>query len=337
MIAIRSRRKLSVGIIGVGSIGKVHLRGLLALPDIEIRWLCGRNLDRVHQVAADFGLPGVPCIGDYREALASNPAADAVIVATPQMSHLEIGTAVLEKKIPCFMEKPLAQTMADTRRLRDAAQSLGVRCMSGFRLRYFDTVRLVRKNLSGFRTVSVRMFDNPWVGGFWKYAPDQGGGNVMDQFCHCADLVRFISGVDPVAVTAHTAALCGSGCPVDHIDASFRLANGGLANITMGDSGISNLLGKFSIEATSAQGAASIYSRFGKADLNIGEARYHLEASEDKAAIEQMRAFTQLACGADVPGLPGFADGYWADWMLDRALASAKAGREMTFEKDGTP
>jgi predicted dehydrogenase len=337
MIAGGKRGVLGVGVIGTGSIGKVHIRGLLALPDTEIRWLCGRDVARVRQVADQFNLAGVPCFGDCREALAATPAADAVVVATPQMVHLEHGLAVMEKGLPCFMEKPLTPSLADSRRLCDAARARGIRGMAGFRLRFFDTVRQVQRTLSGVQTVAVRMFDNPWVGGFWKYAPELGGGNVMDQFCHCADLVRFLAGSNPVAVTAQTAALCGSGCPVDHIAASFRLESGALANVTMGDSGISNLLGKFSIELTSAQGAASLYARFAQAELNLGEARYRLEAVEEKAAIEQMRAFTQCVRGEDVPGLPGLEDGFWADWMLDRALAAARSGREMPFDKELQP
>ena len=133
---------------------------------------------------------------------------------------------------------------------------------------------------------------------------------------------------------AQVSALSGSGCSVDHIVASFRMESGALASITMGDSGVSNLLGKFSLEITAKNGAASVYSRFEKAEMNLGNTRYHCEGSENKAAIEQMRVFTQLVRGKQVFGLATIEDGFWADWMLDQAIHSAKTGNEMKFVKE---
>jgi predicted dehydrogenase len=325
-------KRVRIGLIGLGYIGRTHLRALLELPRVEIGWVCTRSPNAKLDLAKE--LPNdPPTFTTYAEALGHTPRVDGVVVATPTMSHLEIGRAVIRERLPCFMEKPLTGSASDSLTLAQEADANSVHHMTGFRLRYFDTIVQVKRYCADTRFLEIRMFDNPWVGDFWKFQPHLGGGNVFDQYCHCVDLIRFISGARVVSLSAKTASLNGGNGSVDHVAVCFTLSNGALATIAMGDSGISPLLGKFSIEATATSWRASAYRRFTEAVITNGKATHTVKACEEKVNRLQMQAFVELVRGNQVP-VASFWDGYHADFLLEKTIESGNTGRSVNLTEN---
>jgi myo-inositol 2-dehydrogenase/D-chiro-inositol 1-dehydrogenase len=325
-------KRTRIGLIGFGYIGRTHFRALRELPQVEIGWICTRSANAAHDLAKE--LPNEPpTFTAYVEAISHRPRVDGVVVATPTMSHLEIGRAVIREGLPCFMEKPLTASASDSLVLAQDAEAAGVQHMTGFRLRYFDTIVQLKRYCAETRFLEIRMFDDPWVGDFWKFQPHLGGGNVLDQYCHCVDLIRFISGARIVSLSAKTASLNGAGCSVDHVAVCFTLSNGGLATVMMGDSGISPLLGKFSIEVTATTWRASAYKRFTEAVITNGKVQHTVKASEEKVNRVQMQAFVELVRGNEIP-VASFWDGYQADFLLEKTIESGTTGRSINLTQN---
>lgn len=330
MLITGASRRLRVGVVGTGNIGQLHAAALASIPRVDIAWLCNRSTDKASRLA-DQLRERPEIFESWGDALASSPAVDGVVVATPQMSHFEIGMAIAKAGVGCFMEKPMTQSAAESLQLARAADSSGIRHMVGFRLRHFATIRRLRGCCDDLRTLDVRMYDEPWVGDFWKFRPDMGGGNVMDQFCHCIDLVRFLARNDPITVIGQAGSSGPGEGTFDHLNACFRFGDGSLATVRMGDSGASPLLGKFSIEATSKKWRSSVYQRFGKGLYRSGAVTYSADASEERANREQMEGFIAVLRGLPVR-MPTFWDGYAADHMLEKTLESARLGREVATD-----
>ena len=82
--------------------------------------------------------------GDLDEVLADQ-ALDAVVLATPVASHAELAVRVLESGQHCFVEKPLAQTVADAERAVAAAQAAGRVLMVGHLLEYHPGVQHLKR------------------------------------------------------------------------------------------------------------------------------------------------------------------------------------------------
>jgi predicted dehydrogenase len=128
-----STRLVTVGVVGLGYWGPNLARNFDRLADSELRWICdGSEASRARQSAA---FPDARVSSDLDELLA-DPELDAVVVATPVPTHAAIATRVLEAGKHCFVEKPLAQSVADAEQVVAAAREAGRVLMVGHLLEY---------------------------------------------------------------------------------------------------------------------------------------------------------------------------------------------------------
>lgn len=103
-----------VAIIGAGGWGKNHVRNFAAMGKLAL--ICDVSEDARAQHASEY--PNVPVVADFSKHL---DAFDAAVVATHAPSHAEVATALLEAGKDLLVEKPLALSGDDARRLRDLA------------------------------------------------------------------------------------------------------------------------------------------------------------------------------------------------------------------------
>lgn len=138
-----ARDLLSVGLIGAGGMGARHARNLH--EQVGAARLAGvYDLDpsRAAQVAACCGSAAV---FDDPLHLIHDPAIDAVIIASPDATHLDFTLACLAAKKPVLCEKPLATSAADAMRVIEAEIALGHRLVSTGLMRRFDPYHLAVK------------------------------------------------------------------------------------------------------------------------------------------------------------------------------------------------
>jgi predicted dehydrogenase len=227
-------------LIGAGTIGRTHLAAASEIKDIAITAIADPS-PAAQKLADEFGIPRAP---DYR-ALLSSPRPDGAIVATPNALHVPIALDCLAAGVPVLVEKPVADTLDNARRLAAAAASAGLPVLVGHHRRHNPMLRTARELARGGalgRIVAASVlslclksdsyFDVPWR----RERP--GGGPVLINLIHEIDLIRFVCG-EIVAVRAIASSAARGFAVEDTAGVLLRLAGGALVTMTLSDTAAS--------------------------------------------------------------------------------------------------
>ncbi len=224
-------------IAGLGSIGRRHLRNLLALGERDI------VLYRTHRsTLPDDELAGFPTETDLQHALAYYRP-DAVIVANPTALHLDVAIPAAQAGCHLLLEKPIAHDLHGVSALRRAVAQNGVRVLVGFQFRFHPTLQQVKAWLAAGaigRPLFVRAHWgeylpdwHPWEDYRQSYAAraDLGGG-VVRTLCHPLDYLRYLLGEAEVtgAATGHLSDLELQGVE-DTAEIALRFAGGAWGSV----------------------------------------------------------------------------------------------------------
>lgn len=126
---------LRVGVIGTGNIGTSHARSLHGeVSGATVVGVCDVDADRADAVAQEIQADVYPS----PEALIGSAEVDAVVIASPDDLHAEQALTALAAGKPMLLEKPLAPTVADARRVLDAEVASGRRLITLGFMRRFD-------------------------------------------------------------------------------------------------------------------------------------------------------------------------------------------------------
>ena len=119
--------KVRVGVVGCGYWGPNLIRNYVALPDAEVVIIADKRADRLQHIKSLF--PHVEVSQDYQDFFSRD--LDAVVIATPPISHYPIARDCLEHKLHTFVEKPITLSSQDAQSLIDLAQDRGLTLMVG--------------------------------------------------------------------------------------------------------------------------------------------------------------------------------------------------------------
>ena len=192
-------------LVGCGSLGRlVHLPILSSLPGTRLVAVAdpdARALAAVEQLA-----PTAARFADRRELLTRDDV-DAVVVALPTALHASAGIDVLAAGKHLYLEKPIAATLPDARRLVDCWRVSARVGVMGFNYRFHPLYRRLKSmvgdgaigSLVAMRTVFAAPTDELPA---WKARRDTGGGALLDLGIHHIDLVRFLLGREVRSVGA---------------------------------------------------------------------------------------------------------------------------------------
>ena len=114
--------KVRVGIIGVGQIGKQHIRKYANVPEAEIVAVADVRQDEANHVAQENGIPSVYV--DYRELLQRDDI-DSVDVCLHNRLHAPVTIDALEAGKNVYCEKPMSWAYGEAKRMADTAQRTG--------------------------------------------------------------------------------------------------------------------------------------------------------------------------------------------------------------------
>jgi predicted dehydrogenase len=141
-----SSRTIRIGVAGLGYWGPNLARNFAALPGCELVWLCDASAGARERIAPQH--PQARLASSLDELL-DDGELDAVVLATPVPEHSAQAARVLEAGKHCFVEKPMAQSVADAQRVLDASRSAGRVLMVGHLLEYHPGVEKLRELSDG--------------------------------------------------------------------------------------------------------------------------------------------------------------------------------------------
>jgi predicted dehydrogenase len=139
-------RPLRVAVAGLGYWGPNLARNFAALRDSELAWCVDASDAMRERYAAQF--PRARFTADLDEALADDTL-DAVVLATPVPTHATLAIRVLEAGKHCFVEKPMAQSVADAEAVVAAARKADRTLMVGHLLEYHPGVVKLKELIDG--------------------------------------------------------------------------------------------------------------------------------------------------------------------------------------------
>ena len=140
---MKKGRGLKIGVIGVGSMGKHHARILSTLPGAKLFAVSDINEQVAREVAARYGVEAYP---NYQDLL---PVVDAVSIVSPTATHYEVAIDCLNANKPILVEKPLAKTSEQAKKMVALAKEknlvLAVGLIERFNPAYIELRKLIRK------------------------------------------------------------------------------------------------------------------------------------------------------------------------------------------------
>ena len=201
--------KLKVAIIGTNIGCTLHIRALRG-AGFEIKALVGRDPDQTAYRAAHFGVPlSLTSVGG-----AIDSGVDAVVIATPPVTHHQFAMQAIAAGKHVLCEKPLAIDTGQAREMRDAAEAAGLVHMVTHEFRWFAQNALlrhiVRSGRIGTPVHVTALFDHMLCAAYqpelpaWWMSGREGGGWLRNYNAHGIDLIRYmISDFAAVCGTSH--------------------------------------------------------------------------------------------------------------------------------------
>lgn len=224
-------KTIRVLVVGLGNMGLSHARAYKAIDGFEIAGLCSRNIGERADLAAEF--PGVPQFNDYRQALAALKP-DAVSINTWPDTHAAYARMALEAGAHVFIEKPLADTVAEAEEIAALAKAKGLKLVIGYILRVHPSwVRFVEVGRSLGKPLVMRMNLNQQSSGAqWQVHRQlmNSISPIVDCGVHYVDVMCQVTGAKPVSVHAVGARL------TSEIDA--KMYNYGHLHVTFDDGSV---------------------------------------------------------------------------------------------------
>jgi len=135
---------IKIGVIGLGRAGEKHALTYHKLPLVNLAAICDQDEKRLNFYCQKLGTKGYR---DYRELLADE-SIDAVSIVMPDTLHLDVTRAAIEKKKHILVEKPIASTLEDGKKICELAEKSERVFMVAHILRFMAAHSLAYKSIS---------------------------------------------------------------------------------------------------------------------------------------------------------------------------------------------
>lgn len=206
--AAAATRKVRVAIVGCGQMGRWHLNSYRLDPRVDVVACVDTARDRADAFAREAG---GRAYGSHVEML-RNESVDAVSLCTVPATHRDIAIELLTAGVHVLCEKPLAISVSEAEEMSHAAKACGRLLFTAFKFRFHDEVRRAKQLIdtgSLGRVLNFRLMFGGYIdmhGQWYAQKALSGGGIIMDNGPHAADLMRYLFG-DVKSVTASAASI----------------------------------------------------------------------------------------------------------------------------------
>ena len=212
-----SSTPLPVGVIGCGRMGRLHARVYSQMPSVRLVGVHDANPAAAEATARDYKTTAAAAAEDLLDKVA------AVTIAVPTEHHARVAEPFLKRGIACLIEKPLAKTVEEARRIIELATEGGALVQVGHIERFNPAIRAVerfniRPQFLEVTRISPMTFRSTDV------------GVVLDMMIHDIDIVLNLAQSKVASVAAVGVSVIGD--VEDMCNARLTFENGCVANLT---------------------------------------------------------------------------------------------------------
>ena len=202
--------RLGIAVVGLGRLSLTQILPAFAQSrHVRVTALVSGDPAKARIIAAQYNVPEHG-IYDYKtlDTIKNNPDVDIVYIVLPNAMHAEftVRAAAAGKHVLC--EKPMATSVTDAQRMVDACRQAGRRLMIAYRCQYLpeyrELIRIARDQTYGpIRMIEACNGQNNANNGQWRHNKAlSGGGSLPDVGLYCLNAARFITGEEPIEITA---------------------------------------------------------------------------------------------------------------------------------------
>jgi len=228
-------KKLKLGVIGTGRIGKVHIATLVqAVPQAEVVAIADINLAGAAEVAKAFGIEKVTA---SHSDIINDPEIEGVIICSSTDTHAKYIVEAAKAGKHIFCEKPVDLSLDVIRGAIDAVKAAGVKLMVGFNRRFDPNFLKIRQLVAEGKVGQphiIKITSRDPAPPPAEYSAVS-GGMFLDMTIHDFDMARYIAGSEVTEIFTNAAVLVdpaiGKAGDVDTAVINLKFANGALGVI----------------------------------------------------------------------------------------------------------
>jgi UDP-N-acetylglucosamine 3-dehydrogenase len=220
--------RLRIGVIGLGWFGEIHCETILGVPNLELAALCTRRPARLKEQAKKFGVGKT--YADYNRMLA-DPDIDAVSIVTMWDQHTDPTIAALKAGKHVFLEKPMASTVADCKKIIAASKKAKGILQIGHICRFNPRYRMAKQTIAEGRIGKiVALSSRRNIPAAWTPEILNKIGPIVGDAIHDTDLMLWFTGDSIVSAYAQTVSVRGLKHP-DIGQTMYRFKGGATATL----------------------------------------------------------------------------------------------------------
>jgi predicted dehydrogenase len=317
---------LVVGCVGIGWWSDVLADAMQRSGRFRIAACFSRSAEKRQAFAAKYGCSAAPSYA----ALLDDRSIRAIVNTTPNAAHLDTTCAAAAAGKHVFLDKPIANTVADARALTRACREAGVVLALGYQRRRENQFRWIRREIDAGRfgrlVNAEANISRDRLGKIdlssWRYSAQGMPGGVMLQIgIHYTDVLEYLMG--PVtAVSARSARLVLPGDNPDVASLVLEHESGALSTLNASYASASE---HYVVNIYGKEASAYYDLHAGLRHLRRGDASPHAVACERiDPLVEQMAEFADAVQGRAAPEM----DGERATTSLAVVLAGILSARE---------
>ena len=192
------------GILSTANIGRKVIPAIHASSNGEVAAVGSRSLAAAQAFAKEQSIP--TAYGSYEELIADEDV-DAIYIPLPNRLHAEWSVKCAKAGKATLCEKPFASDAREARTVVDVFDQAGVPLAEAFMYRFHPQQVKVKEIIAGGGIGDLHIISSSFTfaihgEGNIRLSKALAGGGLMDVGCYCINLMRFITGEEPVSVTA---------------------------------------------------------------------------------------------------------------------------------------